>query len=72
MAISEGVSLDGYTGEIVVIDYTAPTSGTGATSSGYSAKKVVAASTNKTQTQIGVALRRYAPVLSALFATEDF
>lgn len=72
MAIAEGISLIGYTGEVVVIDYTKPTSGTGATTRSHAPTKVVEAKTNQGQTQMGVALRRYAPVLSVLFGTEDF
>lgn len=73
MAIIEGASVGGYNDETKVIDYTAPSSGQGASSHGYHAKRNIGVSVEKVAPiKLGAAPRRYSAELAVLFSSDDF
>lgn len=70
MAFIEGESYSGYFSELTVINYTKPSSKTGAGVGDYSASANVHGSVNKNVAKVGASVTPYYPALASIFATE--
>jgi len=70
MAFIEGETYSGYFSELTVINYTKPSSKTGAGVGDYSSGANIQASINKNTSKIGAVITPYYPALAAIFSTE--
>src|SRR5574341_1024586 len=70
MSLIEGTSFSGKFSELTIVNSTAPTS-IGAARRRHDPRRLSAAKTTKTLSNVGAALRRYSADLAGIFGTED-